>query len=49
MKGTPEPDGFLHHTSFTLDVQQVLQKAHSYNASLTTFLCAALLQALYDL
>ena len=30
MKGTPEPDGFLHHTSFTLDVQQVLQKAHSY-------------------
>lgn len=49
MKGTPEPDGFLHHTSFTLDVQQVLQKAHSYDVSLTTFLCAALLQALYDL
>ena len=46
--GTPEKDGFRHLTCFQLDVRETIAKAHSYNVSLTAFLCAAMLQALAE-
>ncbi len=49
LRGTPEPDGFLHLTCFRVPVQQALNKAHEYGVSLTVFLCAALMQALQDM
>ena len=48
-RGTPEMDGFRNLTCLQLDVQKVLEKAHQYGVSLTTFLCAAMLQALAEL
>ncbi len=47
--GTPEPDGFKHLTCVQLPTAAVLQKAHEYKASLTTFLCAAMMEALLRL
>lgn len=47
--GTPEPDDFRHITCFQLPVKQVLEKAHEYHVSLTTFLCAAMMQAIQNL
>ncbi len=47
--GTPESRGFLHLTCFKLSVEQVLEKAHEYGVSLTTFLCAAMMQALQNI
>lgn len=47
--GTPEPAGFLHLTCMKIPVTPVLEKAHEYHASLTTFLCAALMRALLDM
>ena len=47
--GTPESRGFLHLTCFKLPVNQVLEKAHEYGVSLTTFLCAAMMQALQNI
>ena len=49
MRGTPEPNGFLHVTCFELPVKAVLEKAHAYDASLTAFLGACLMRALMDL
>ena len=49
LSGTPEPDGFVHLTCFTLPTQAVLQQAHRYGVSVTTFLCAALMTALQTL
>ena len=49
MSGTLEPDGFLNVTCFTLPVQDALDLAHSYGVSLTTFLGAAIMQALQQL
>ena len=49
LKGTPEPDGFLHLTCFQVPVKQALAKAHEYGVSLTVFLCAAMMQALQDM
>lgn len=49
VKGTPEPDGFLNLTCFQIPVKAIIDKAHEYNASLTNFLCAAMMQALLDL
>ena len=46
LSGTPEADGFLHLTCFTLPTAQVVEKAHAYGVSVTAFLSAALLQAL---
>ncbi len=46
LRGTPEPDGFLHLTCFHVPVQAALAKAHEYGVSLTVFLCAALMQAI---
>ena len=49
MGGTPEPDGFRHLTCLRIPTAAVLQKAHEYNASLTTFLCAAMMQAILEI
>ena len=46
--GTPELGGFLHQTCFCLSVKEVLEKAHSYDVSLTVFLSAALMMALQN-
>lgn len=46
LKGTPEPDGFLHVTCFRVPVEQALEKAHEYGVSLTVFLCAVMMQAI---
>ena len=49
VRGTLEPAGFLHLTCLKLPVSDILAKAHEYNVSLTTFLCAVLMQALQKL
>lgn len=47
--GTAEPDGFCHVTCFQIPVSKALEAAHSYGVSLTTFLCAVLMQAIQRL
>lgn len=49
LSGTPEEDGFRHVTCFRLPVQAALEAAHGYGVSLTTFLAAAMMQALQTL
>ena len=49
LRGTPEPDGFLHLTCLQVPVKQALEKAHEYGVSLTVFLCAAMMQALQQM
>lgn len=47
--GTDEPAGFLNLTCFKIPVKEVLEKAHSYNVSLTAFLCGTMMMALQEL
>lgn len=47
--GTPEVAGFLNLTCMQVNTKEVLAKAHEYRVSVTTFLCAAMIQALQDL
>lgn len=49
LSGTPETDGFCHVTCFHMPVESALQKAHSYGVSLTTFLCAVMMQAIQQM
>ena len=49
MYGTPEMDGFLHQTCFQIPVQDALAVAHKYNATLTIFMSAVMMQALVQL
>jgi len=49
LKGTPEEDDFLNLTCFRLPVQAVLDKAHEYGVSVTTFLSAAIMMGLQNL
>ncbi len=49
VSGTPETGAFLHVTCFRLPVKQVLEKAHEYGVSLTTFICACMMMALQNL
>ena len=49
MWGTPEKNGFLHLTCFEMSSEQLLEKAHEYGVSLTTFLCATMMMALQQL
>ena len=49
LSGTPEPDGFQHLTCLQLQAKQVLDKAHEYGISVTTFLCASVMMALQQL
>ena len=49
ISGTPETAGFLNLTCMTVQTQAALEAAHRYGVSLTTFLCAAMMQALQQL
>ena len=49
LRGTPEPDGFLHLTCLQVPVNQALEKAHEYGVSLTVFLCAVMMQAIQQM
>lgn len=49
VQGTREPNGFLHLTCMQLPVRAVLDKAHEFDASLTTFLGACMMRALLEL
>lgn len=48
LTGTPEDNGFLNVTCFTLSVKETLEKAHQYGVSLTNFLCAVIMMALQE-
>ena len=48
MKGTPELGGFLNVTCFKLAVDEMLEKAHQYGVSLSTFLGAAIMMAMQN-
>lgn len=47
--GTPETAQFLNLTCLTVPTQAMLDAAHRYGVSLTTFLCAAMMEALQQL
>ena len=49
LKGETEPDGFVHLTTFMLDSDAVRKTAHEYNATVTEFLTAAMMQAILRL
>jgi len=46
LSGTPEKNDFQHLTCFKFPVKEVLDKAHEYDVSLTTFLVALIMRAL---
>ena len=47
--GTPEPDGHRNLVCLRVETKQLLEAAHSYGVSATSFLAASLLQALIEL
>ena len=49
MTGEEQKDGFLHLTCFRLSVKEVLAKAHEYGFTLTVFMSAVMMQALFNL
>jgi hypothetical protein len=49
LRGTPEHDGFVNLTCFRMSAQEVSRMAHQYGVSVTSFLCAVLMQALQQL
>ncbi|MBR3576493.1 MAG: hypothetical protein IKL42_03710 [Clostridia bacterium] len=49
MSGEPEGGGYLNLTCFKLSVNQVIEKAHEYNTTLTVFLGAVMMKALAKL
>lgn len=49
LSGTPEPDSFRHLVCLRIPVQQILDDAHSHGVSVTTYLCAAMMQAIMDI
>ncbi len=49
VNGTPEYDGFLHLTCFRLSVKEILEQAHACGVTVTSFLCAVMMQALQQL
>ncbi len=49
MYGTPQKDGFLHLTCFQVCVKEALAAAHKHNATLTVFMSAVMMQALFNL
>ena len=49
MHGTPEAKGFLHITCFKVPVNAMLEKAHEYGVSLSTFLCAVIMMAIQNM
>ena len=49
IKGTPESGEFLNITCFKIPVEQMLLKAHEYNVSISTFLCAVIMMAIQNM
>ncbi len=49
LQGTPEYDGFLNLTCFTMSAREVKEQARSYGVTVTAFLCAVLMQAIQQL
>lgn len=49
MYGQPNNDGFLDLTCFKIPVKGALELAHKYNATLTVFMSAVIMQALLNL
>lgn len=49
MYGEPQKDGFLNLTCFQIPVKEALEMAHQYDASLTMFMGAVMMQALLRL
>lgn len=49
LSGTLEPDHFRHLVCLQIPVEQILDAAHSYGVSITTYLCAAMMQAIMDI
>ena len=49
MYGEPEKDGFLNITCFKIPVKEALDMAHQYNSTLTMFMSAVMMMALYNL
>lgn len=49
MYGEAQRDGFLNLTCFRMPVKEVLAIAHRYNATLTVFMSAVMMQALLNL
>lgn len=49
LQGTPEQDGYLNLTCFTLPVAEVKEKAKQYGITVTAFLCAVMMQAIQQL
>ena len=49
VRGTPEPDGFLHVVTGIMDSDAIRQKAKSYGVTVTTFLSAVMMKSVYEL
>ncbi len=49
MSGEPQPNGFLNLTCFKISTKEALQKAHEHGTTLTVFMSAVMMKALYDL
>ena len=49
MSGEPQKDGILNLTCFQVPVKATLELAHKYNATLTVFMSAVMMQALLNL
>lgn len=49
MSGQPQRDGFLNLTCFRLRTESALEAAHRYDATLTVFMSAVMMQALLNL
>lgn len=49
LTGTPEQDGFLNLTCFTLPSELVRKKAKQYGVTVTAFLCAVMMQAIQQI
>lgn len=49
MHGEPQNDGFLNLTCFQVSVKEALELAHKYDATLTVFMSAVMMQALLNL
>ena len=49
LSGTPEPDGYRNLVCMQLQSKEVLDAAHDHGVSVTSYLCAAMMQALLEL
>ena len=49
VRGTPEPNSFLHVVTGIMDSEEIRQKAKSYGVTVTTFLSAVMMKSIYDL